>query len=282
MGGKIPRNIKVKVIRQWLDGLTRERIAKKEDIGAGTVTAIIQEARKEEEYNDIDLLREVAVRLKEEGIGLPLLAFAIKLKRIMEENDINEDQIEPIIQDFATYSLRYKIPYDTIIKIGREALYLEQKYDVPIEKIPQYISQGKETIDRLEDQRQEILRQKREDLDAKQQELDAKQQELDAKQQELDTIAHKFEKYQKEIPSIQRIMELENKLAEAKEMNGGHEIIERGLRKELYEARCEAIRSRRDVVEIDARYKDTASRLICCLSEQNRLRKIIEDKSIIK
>jgi hypothetical protein len=36
LGGKIPRNIKVKVIRQWLDGLTRERIAKKEDIGAGT------------------------------------------------------------------------------------------------------------------------------------------------------------------------------------------------------------------------------------------------------
>ena len=207
MGGKIPRNIKVKVIRQWLDGLTRERIAKKEDIGTGTVTAIIQEARKEE-YNDIDLLREVAVRLKEEGIGLPLLAFATKLKRIMEENDINEDQIEPIIQDFATYCLRYKISYDTIIKVGREALYLEQKFGVPIEKIPEYITQGKETIDSLEDQRQEILRQKQQ-----------AREELDAKRQELDTIAHKFEKYRKEIPSIQRIMELEDELAEAKKKN---------------------------------------------------------------
>ena len=135
MGGKIPRNIKVKVIRQWLDGLTRERIAKKEDIGAGTVTAIIQEARKEEEYNDIDLLREVAVRLKEDGIGLPLLAFAIKLKRIMEENDINEDQIEPIIQDFAAYCLRHSISFDKLIQSGREALYLEEKYGIPVEKI---------------------------------------------------------------------------------------------------------------------------------------------------
>ena len=217
MGGKIPRNIKVKVIRQWLDGLTRERIAKKEDIGAGTVTAIIQEARKEEEeYNDIDLLREVAVRLKEEGIGLPLLAFAIKLKKIMEENDINEDQLEPIIQDFATYCLRYKIPYDTIIKIGREALYLEQKYDVPIEKIPEYITQGKETIDRLEDQRQEILRQKQQ-----------AREELDAKRRELDTIAHEFDKYRNEIPLIQRIMELQNELAEEKEIN-------RKLGKDLY------------------------------------------------
>ena len=46
MGGKIPKNIKEKVIRQWLHGLTRERIAREDDIGAGTVTAIIQEARR--------------------------------------------------------------------------------------------------------------------------------------------------------------------------------------------------------------------------------------------
>jgi hypothetical protein len=264
--GKIPRNIKVKVIRHWLDGLTRERIAKKEDIGAGTITAIIQEARKEEEYNDIDLLREVAVRSKAEGIGLPLLAFATRLKRIMVENDINEDQIEPIIQDFATYCLRYKIPYDTIIKIGREALYLEQKFGVPIEKIPEYITQGKETIDSLEDQRQEILRQKQQ-----------AREELEAKQQELDTIAHEFEKYRKEIPSIQRTMEFANELEEAKKKNEGYKIIVRALRKDLYDARCEAIRSRCDLIETEARQRDTASRLTCCLNEQHRLRKNIEN-----
>jgi len=271
LGGNIPRNIKVKVIRHRLDGLTRERIAKKEDIATGSVTGIINEARKEEEYNDIDLLREVAVRLKEEGIGLPLLAFAIRLKRIMEENDINEDQIEPIIQDFATYCFRNKIPYDTIIKTGREALYLEQKYGVPIEKIPEYITQGKETIDRLEYERLAILRQKQQ-----------AREELDAKLQKLDTIAHEFEKYRKEIPSIQRIMELENELKEAKKMNEWHEISERVLRKERDDAQREALRSSVDVTEIDARWKDTASRLNCCLNEQRRLRENIENKSIIK
>ena len=189
----------------------------------------------------------------------------------MEENDINEDQIEPIIQDFATYCLRYKIPYDTIIKIGREALYLEQKYAVPIEKIPEYITQGKETIDSLEDQRQEILRQKQQ-----------AREDRDLKQQELDTIAHRFEKYRKEIPSIQRIMELENELAEEKEINRKYERSERVLRKDLYHARCEAIRSRCDLIETEARRRDTASRLTCCLNEQHRLRKIIENKSIIK
>jgi hypothetical protein len=272
LGGKIPRNIKVKVIRQWLDGLTRERIAKKEDIGTGTVTAIIQEARKEEEYNDIDLLREVAVRLKEEGIGLPVLASATKLKRIMEENDINEDQIEPIIQDFATYCLRYKIPYDTIIKIGREALYLEQKFGVPIEKIPEYITHGKETIDSLDDERQEILRQKQQ-----------AREELDAKRQELDTIAHEFEKYRKEIPSIQRIMELENELAEAKKMNELHRLSERELTKERDIARLEAMRLNSDVIELNAKRKELARKLSLCIEELEKLgEKSTDNKSIVK
>ena len=85
MGGKISRTIKEKVIRQWLDGLTRERIVKESDVGAGTITAIIQEARKQEEYNNIDLLRQVSVRIKEEGLELPLLGFVIRLKKIMAD-----------------------------------------------------------------------------------------------------------------------------------------------------------------------------------------------------
>jgi hypothetical protein len=265
MGGRIPRNIKVKVIRQWLDGLTRETIRKKDDIAAGTVTSIIQEARKEEEYNNIDLLREVSARLKENGIGLPLLAFAIRLQRIMEDNDINEDQIEPIIQDFATYRLRYKIPYDIIIKIGREALYLEQKFGIPIEKIPEYITQGKRTIDRLEDQRLEILRktqQSREDHDAIRQRYDA--------------LVAELEKYRREIPSIQRIQELENELAEAKETIKQYESGNRVLTKELNDAGLEIMRLEADVLETEARLKDKAWQLSRCQIELGTLRKNVD------
>jgi hypothetical protein len=85
LGGRIPKHIKAEVIRQWLDGLTRENIAKEDDIGTGTVTTIIQEARKQEEYNDIDLLRQVSLKLKEEELQLPELGFAIRLKRIMKK-----------------------------------------------------------------------------------------------------------------------------------------------------------------------------------------------------
>ena len=220
MGGIIPRNIKTRVIHQWLDGHTREEIARENDIGAGTVTAIIQGARKLEEYSDIDLLRQMSIKLEVEGLDSSSLAFAIRLKSIMEENGINEDQIEPIIQDFATYRLRHKISYDVIIKSGREALYLEQTYGIPIEKLPEYITQGKKTIKRLEDQRQELLG-----------ESQFARIDRDAKRQERDIIAAEIRKYIMEIPSIRRIKELENELIEEKKMNELLKISERVLMK---------------------------------------------------
>jgi hypothetical protein len=242
MGGKIPRNMKEKVNRQWLNGLTRENIHKENDIGTGTLTAIIQEARKHEEYQDIDLLRQVSQKLKEEGLELPELGFAIRLKRIREENGINEDQIESIIQDFAAYRLRHNVSYDTVIKVGREALYLEEKYDVPIEKIPEYITDGKKTIDGLEDQRQDILRQKQHELE-----------ERDAIRQERDAIVAELEKYGEEAPSIIRIRELETELDEEKKLSKNHETRIRGLEKKLNNAELEAMRLEGDRIEADAR-----------------------------
>jgi hypothetical protein len=72
MGAKIPRPIKLDVIRKWLEGKSRDQIAKEVGIGAGTVSGIINECRQ----NDLqfDLLREVAVKLKSQGVDI--LSFA--------------------------------------------------------------------------------------------------------------------------------------------------------------------------------------------------------------
>jgi hypothetical protein len=53
MPGKIPKLIRERVINQWLLGTSRDQIAKDNDIGAGTVSAIIKDAKQE--IPDIDL-----------------------------------------------------------------------------------------------------------------------------------------------------------------------------------------------------------------------------------
>jgi hypothetical protein len=47
MGAKIPSPIKAEVIRKWLQGISRDQIANEAHLGAGTVSGIIKESRKE-------------------------------------------------------------------------------------------------------------------------------------------------------------------------------------------------------------------------------------------
>jgi hypothetical protein len=56
MGGKIPKTIKKRVIMQWLYGISRDQIAKANQIGAGTVSAIIKQCKLEEQQKKNMLL----------------------------------------------------------------------------------------------------------------------------------------------------------------------------------------------------------------------------------
>jgi transcriptional regulator with XRE-family HTH domain len=79
MVAKIPLSIKTKVLNEWLQGFTRNKIAENNGIDAGTVTNIHQQARNKD-IPDIDLMRELALMLKKDKvltlfIQLDLVAF---------------------------------------------------------------------------------------------------------------------------------------------------------------------------------------------------------------
>jgi transposase len=46
MPAKIPKSVRERVVEQWLLGMSRDEIAKYNDIGAGTVSAIIKDTKK--------------------------------------------------------------------------------------------------------------------------------------------------------------------------------------------------------------------------------------------
>jgi hypothetical protein len=63
-----PQTIKIRVLRDWVSGLSRSKIASSNNIGQGSVTNIIQQAKGD--IPDIDLLREVAVAVRKTGLDL--------------------------------------------------------------------------------------------------------------------------------------------------------------------------------------------------------------------
>jgi hypothetical protein len=82
MGGKIPNTIRRQVITQWLYGFSRDQIAKGNQIGAGTVSEIIKQCKQKEyadgNYSEFDLIREIAVMLKREGMSYLLSYHSVR------------------------------------------------------------------------------------------------------------------------------------------------------------------------------------------------------------
>src|ERR687889_2132614 len=97
MEPKVPQSIKERVIKQWLRGIARDQIAEDNEIGAGTVSAIIKDT-KQKDIPDIDLLREVALLLKNKDLDLVVLADSIRLKKKLDDMDLREDQIESLMK----------------------------------------------------------------------------------------------------------------------------------------------------------------------------------------
>ena len=61
MPAAIDTQVKKQVINQWLSGDSRDRIAADNDIGAGTVSNIINDWKKEVEDSQYESIRELAV-----------------------------------------------------------------------------------------------------------------------------------------------------------------------------------------------------------------------------
>jgi hypothetical protein len=67
MVAKIHPSIKTKVLNEWFEGFTRNKIAENNGIGAGTVTGILQQARNND-IPDLDLMRGSCFNVKKDKV----------------------------------------------------------------------------------------------------------------------------------------------------------------------------------------------------------------------
>jgi transcriptional regulator with XRE-family HTH domain len=133
MGGTTPVKIKQKAINYWLSGLTRDDIAKKLGISEGNVSLIVQQAK--ENFPDIELLRELAVRLKKQGFKLDVFASAYSHRSLLQTRGLNDDQIDDMIQHIDEHCYQRGIEVKTFIqRIDKTSLFSD-KYACPIEEL---------------------------------------------------------------------------------------------------------------------------------------------------
>jgi hypothetical protein len=166
MPSAIDPEVKNQVIKQWLSGDSRDRIAADNNIGAGTVTNIINEWKKGVEDSEYESVRELAVSLKKQGIGLSDLACSIRLNNYINKVAANEDQIESFIVNCMNGA--NSLPPGKIIDLTNQLFDIAKFESISPAEVPVYTKQKLEEKNRLEEQIQEagtVLQSKNVDIE---------------------------------------------------------------------------------------------------------------------
>jgi hypothetical protein len=167
MGQKIPPQLKIKVLREWLRGISRDAIASNNQIGYGSVSKII-EAIKDKEILDIDLLREVALALKKKNLDVVGFAGSMRLKNMLDNLGLSEEHIEKLLEHLSVliykrddknvekFLIQLELVYEMAINLEVSIFAMPKKIEEMTAKIAKL--EHKESIvgQRLDQKRKEI------------------------------------------------------------------------------------------------------------------------------
>jgi hypothetical protein len=223
---KIPKSIKERVIKQWLQGMSRDEIGKDNDIGAGTVTAIIKDAKQE--IPNIDLLRAVALVLKKHDLNLSVFAHSIRMKNKLDEMGVSEDKIDSLIDNANTHCFKRGLTADEYFNNVDKVCALSENLGMPVDELPSYIIRQQLELEKVE----------KETEDAK-----VKQHQV---LQNYYVTMDILEEYKRDKPLIDRIKKLEKKLEEEVEEKNylAEELASKEFEIEDLESEIKILRSR--------------------------------------
>jgi soluble cytochrome b562 len=219
MGAPIPQTIKIRVLRDWVSGLPRSKIASENNIGQGSVTNIIQQAK--DNIPDIDLLREVAIAVRKTGMDLSCFSSAVRLKKILDRLGRTEEEFELLIEDIGVFCFEMGYDNKEFILTMYNLLKQSRTLEMSIHELPSYILKRKNEVQNLQN------------------DISSLQKQKEKKLQEYFVTEKDFEEYRKSRPlqsTLDKLLdELEekNRIIQEKE----EELIQYGKDFQFHEAK---------------------------------------------
>lgn len=159
MGKKIPDPIRLEAIKRWLEGESRDEISVKLKISQGAVSGIIKEAGKNDPQ--FYLLREVAVKIKNQGTDIESFAPLVRLRAVLrdeglltgstgQENlELMQNRLEAVIVDLEVFLFHKGLSFEDFFGLVTNMYNLADKVGVPLNEFPSYIEELKDKIDVL-------------------------------------------------------------------------------------------------------------------------------------
>jgi hypothetical protein len=105
---------------------------------------VLQEKR-EQFFDDadfeLDLIRELAVTLRREGLAVNSFASALRLQKKLDQNHLNEDQLDSFFENADLHCFKRGLKSEDFINSINTVCALSAGLKVPVEELPEYISQ---------------------------------------------------------------------------------------------------------------------------------------------
>jgi hypothetical protein len=160
MPSAIDELVKRRVIQQWLSGEARDKIASDLQIGAGTVSSIVNDFKKSlQNSEDLDSIRELTREAKKQGLNLSELASHFRLYNFIRKSGAAEEKIDSFIANINSSNLRP----EKVVELEYQLHEISKKESIPLDQVSGYIReklQEKQTIDEQIKQANDVLQSK--------------------------------------------------------------------------------------------------------------------------
>ncbi len=155
----IPHDIQNHVIRQWLAGEARDKIAGDSELAAGTVSNIIGKWRHELGYPTADALRQLAIDLKRLGVSTTECAVGFRTVNTIKKLGLvaadEEKGLDSFVLDIYNNCQFYGLPPDKLVNLAIQILHLLES--IPLSQIPNYLEEKSKDKQKLEEEIKRLL-----------------------------------------------------------------------------------------------------------------------------
>ncbi len=209
MGGKIPRPIRVQAIRSWLEGKSRDKIAEEIGISTGAVSSITKDFRRDDPQ--FDLLREVAVKIKNQNMDIQSFASLVRVYEVLREKELltgiigqeslelMQNRMEALIVALEVFCFKGELSIEDFVSLITNMYNTAYKLGIPLDRFPAYITELKDRIDAL-----------RKEID----QIEAKKQDA---LKDCNMTLELLQEYNANKPFIQHMRKLKQQLADKEE-----------------------------------------------------------------
>lgn len=127
MGKKLPRTIKLKVLEGLLSGKSHREIASCLELSPGSVSNILNQYIRKQVV-DIDLLRSIAVKMKDQDLEVDDLAYSLHLRNMLKDLELSEERMDDFLEALSVYNYKNDIqnPENFIHKVEEVSDYVDR------------------------------------------------------------------------------------------------------------------------------------------------------------